>query len=102
MDSEADSSLEAIDSVSTLEKNHLKESQLDNGEDRRSQIESDEEDGDYSPLSSDKLSRNITCSEGRPLVYVYTYKVSLIFSFTIFFPFIVIFQFLRKRTNEEN
>ncbi|XP_058182012.1 protein SEEDLING PLASTID DEVELOPMENT 1 [Rhododendron vialii] len=75
MDSEADSSLKAIDSVSTLEKNHLKESQLDNGEDRRSQIESDEEDGDYSPKSSNKLSRNITCSEGRPLVYVYTFKI---------------------------
>lgn len=75
MDSEAECSLKAIDSVSTLEK---KESQLDYSEDRRSQIESDEEDGDYSRKSSDKLSRNITFSGGRPLVHVYTYKVSLI------------------------
>lgn len=75
MDSEADSSLKAIDSVSTLEKNHVKETQLDNNEDRRSQIESDEEDGDYSPKNSDKLSRNITFTDRRQLVHVYTHKM---------------------------
>lgn len=75
MDSEVNSSLKAIESVSTLEKNHVKETQLDNNEDRRSQIESNEEDGDYSPENSDKLSRNITFTDRRQLVHVYTHKV---------------------------
>lgn len=72
MECEANSSLE---STPTLEKNHKKGSELDNDEDRMSQIESDEEDRDYSQINSMKLSRNITVSKRRSPVYVYTYKI---------------------------
>ena len=70
MECEANSSLKSIPSP---EKNHLKEPELDDNEGRRFQLESDEEDGDYSPIK--KLSRKRTVSKRRSPLYLYTYKV---------------------------
>ncbi|KAF5947397.1 hypothetical protein HYC85_013354 [Camellia sinensis] len=72
MECEANSCLE---STPTLEKNRKKGSELDKDEDRMSQIESAQEDRDYSQINSMKLSRNITVSKRRSPVYVYTYKI---------------------------
>ncbi|XP_057464128.1 protein SEEDLING PLASTID DEVELOPMENT 1-like isoform X2 [Actinidia eriantha] len=70
MECEANSSLKSIPSP---EKNHLKEPELDDNEGRRFQFESDEEDGDYSPIK--KLSRKRTVSKRRSPLYLYTYKI---------------------------
>ena len=84
MECEANSNLKSIPSP---ERNHLKEPELDDNEDRRFQFESDEEDGDNSP--NKKLSRNRTVSKRRSPLYVYTHKVycSWLFPFS-FVPFV--------------
>ncbi|KAL6977180.1 ribonucleotide reductase (RNR) inhibitor [Sarracenia purpurea var. burkii] len=72
MECEDNSSFECIP---TPEGDHRIESELDNNEDRRSQLETNEEDGYYSPYNSNKLSGNRTFSKQRLPVYVYTYKI---------------------------
>ncbi|XAR52328.1 hypothetical protein NMG60_11020323 [Bertholletia excelsa] len=62
-------------STTILEKKLLKESELNNDNERESRISSDQEDEDYSPDNSKILIGNKTINNRRSPVYVYTYKI---------------------------